>query len=85
MAIIPVLGRLRQDYEFKTSLGYTMRLCLKQEKKKLAVSFFLIPHSATRTHWGGHSTQMNRTKPKAINKAGPCKQLISNTGVGCTW
>jgi hypothetical protein len=30
---IPALGRLRQqDLEFKTSPGYTVRLCLKKKK-----------------------------------------------------
>jgi hypothetical protein len=30
MAIIPALGRLRQDLKFEASFGYMMKLCLKQ-------------------------------------------------------
>jgi hypothetical protein len=34
-AIILALGRLRQkNFEFKTSLGYTVRSCLEGEKKR---------------------------------------------------
>jgi hypothetical protein len=33
--VIPVLGRLRQeDGEFKVSLGYIARLCLKKTNKQ---------------------------------------------------
>jgi hypothetical protein len=32
---MPALGRLRQENDkFKASLGYTVRSCLKKEKKK---------------------------------------------------
>jgi hypothetical protein len=34
MSLIPVLGRLRQENgKFKASLGYTVRPCLKNNKK----------------------------------------------------
>jgi ubiquinone/menaquinone biosynthesis C-methylase UbiE len=34
-SVIPVLGRLKQeDCKFKASLGYTVRVCLKQNKMK---------------------------------------------------
>jgi hypothetical protein len=33
--IIPAFGRLRQeDHEFKTSLGYVAKPCLKKRKRK---------------------------------------------------
>jgi hypothetical protein len=38
-ALIPELGRLRQeDHEFKVSLGYITRPCLKKVKKSRSLS-----------------------------------------------
>jgi hypothetical protein len=45
MPIISVLRRARQDHEFETSLGYTMRLCLKEEKKKVGSLIPPDPHT----------------------------------------
>jgi hypothetical protein len=37
MSVIPTLGRLKQeDCKLKASLGYTVRPCLKEEKKTKA-------------------------------------------------
>jgi hypothetical protein len=40
MTLILALGKLGQEGpEFKTSLGYMLRLCLKKKKKELKFSF----------------------------------------------
>jgi hypothetical protein len=52
MAIIPALGRLRQeDHEFKASLGCLVRPCLKKsnQKKKELASQLLGPVHRLRT------------------------------------
>jgi hypothetical protein len=33
-SIVPALTRIKQDLEFKVSLGYTVRLCLKNNNKE---------------------------------------------------
>jgi hypothetical protein len=43
MPVTPALGRLRQeDDEFKASLGYTVRHCLKKKKKRKKGTLFLL-------------------------------------------
>jgi hypothetical protein len=41
MSVIPALGRLRQeDWEFKTTLAYIARPCLKRKKN---LGFIILP------------------------------------------
>jgi hypothetical protein len=51
MPVIPTLGRLRLDREFKASLGYTARACLKKKKKKK--SWMLVAHTYNISNLGG--------------------------------
>jgi hypothetical protein len=46
LALIPTLGRLRQeDHEFKVNLGYMVRPCLKKRKKRKEKKEQVVPRS----------------------------------------
>lgn len=65
MSIIPAHGRLRQDYEFKVSHGYTSNQNLSQETEAGEMAQWLsilavLPAesgSAPRTHMAAHNSQ----------------------------